>query len=730
MDFNGKKIEATIFDMDGTMFDTERLRFRMLQTASENIFGQKMSDQLLLDSLGLSAKSGEALAKKQYGANFPYKEIRKKADELEVSYVRTHGVPLKPRLLNVLERLKKSGVFIALATSSRRAIAEEYLLTAKIMRFFDVLVCGDEVKKGKPDPEIFLKAINELNCNPDSCLIFEDSSNGLIAAHASGGNPIYIKDIKDPAPDVKALAFKAYESMPDMLEELITCTPVLPVPKINEPFPQSIDSITAGIHGFGAIGGGYLAQIFSHWDGYTRPKKIYGATPNEIIRHLVNTFGTYSVRYPSLGYYQPIDHVEIIDMNNKEQMIQMYIESEIIGLSLPEQVIRLQAPLIADCLIERFKVTNKHLIILVVLNKLNGSLYVKKQITNALKKKTDEKIWSAIISNLSICETVVNRMVSKIQKKEMLHQVQTRLVRIQKYFPEMEKGIQTITEEDFILKNTKEFKETAQKSPEEFSLFFNELGNLLNYAQMLAQIRVTLYNSEPDMPLYTGGQDPLLRHLRQIIVVDNINRLQEIKNKLSNGTHAILAWYSALLGYKSIGQGMGDEKVLMLVWEMMHSEIKPPLLRENSDLRDYINSFVSKFIERCRGSFKDPCKRVGRDPLRKLQNGERIFGTIKLAQKYNIKTPYLEFGAACGLLYAIRLINPEDKESHILHDLYNQTQSIQDLLTWTGNYNGKPYKGLDPEEDAKMISRIEKQFIQLNKAIPVSQKNFESVTVI
>ena len=154
INFESKQIYPYTTLFRSTMFDTERLRINMLKSSSKLIYGESMTDKLLLDSLGASAKTAEELAKKQYGESYPYKEIRKKADEYEVRYIRHNGVPVKEGLYDVLERLKKSGILIALATSSRRVIAEEYLLSARVMRFFDVIVCGNEVTKGKPDPEI------------------------------------------------------------------------------------------------------------------------------------------------------------------------------------------------------------------------------------------------------------------------------------------------------------------------------------------------------------------------------------------------------------------------------------------------------------------------------------------------------------------------------------------------------------------------------------------------
>ena len=92
-------------------------------------------------------------------------------------------------------------------------------------------------------------------CTPSECLIFEDSQNGLIAAGASGCIPIFIKDIKEPEPAVKALAYKSYNKMTDFLIDLVQFTPRLPMPQLNESFPQNTDNVIVGIHGFGAIGG-------------------------------------------------------------------------------------------------------------------------------------------------------------------------------------------------------------------------------------------------------------------------------------------------------------------------------------------------------------------------------------------------------------------------------------------------------------------------------------------
>ena len=700
-----KTIQAAIFDMDGTMFDTERLRFTTIRQASAELFGQTISDDVLIGSLGLSARKAEELAKSRYGDHYPYAEIRKRADELELTHVRKHGVPIKEGLNEVLERLKKNGLLMAVATSSRRAIAEEYLINANVMKYFDITVCGDEVKRGKPHPEIFLTAANELNCQPERCLMFEDSENGLLSAAGAGGLPILIKDIKEPRPEIKQKAFQAYDNMTEFLSDLVKCTPNLSMPKLAEPFPQALNHVKAGIHGFGAIGGGYLTQIFSHWDGYTRPMEIIGATGNATLRELVNAFGKFNVHYSNLAFGQSIDHVRIIDSADEAAMCEMYTVSEIIGLSLPESAIKPQAGVIAKGLIARFRQHSQPLTLLIVLNKIAGAAFVRRQVKEALVRLESRAIADEILSKVHFSETVVNRIVSKIPKEILLQQVRIN-------FGSFEKR----TLNKALPAGGSSPDEIIPLSPGEFSV--QAMASRLNHASRLTKalnkLNVTLFDSGPDMPLYAEKGSPVLERLRQVHTVDNIAEIQTIKNKLLNGTHAIIAWYSNLLGYQTVGQGMGDERVVVLVKRLINEEIKPAMLRENPALSEYINtSFVNSFIKRCKASFKDPCSRIGRDPMRKLQRRERILGSIDLAARHGIATPMLEFGTALGILYAIRRNGADGSECQLIKRLYERAQSVEAVLTYAGDYHGKPNCGLDRVADAALIERISLHFDKL-----------------
>lgn len=687
-----KDITAAIFDMDGTMFDTERLRMKTLKEASLELYGETIPDKLLLDSLGLSSVSAKRLAKEAFGPDYPYEEIRKRADELELSYVKKHGVPVKNGLIEVLERLKRNEILLAVATSSKRAIAEEYLRDADVFKYFDVVVCGDEVDKGKPDPQIFLKAAAGINCQPDTCMIFEDSENGLLAASFADGQPIYIRDIKEARPDIKEKAWLCYNSMNEFLQHLQLYTKNYPVPTLNEHFPQNDNLLTAGIHGFGAIGGGYIAQIFSHWDGYTRPGKIIGATRNSELRNMVNAFHSYQVNYESLAYEQTIRNVSLIDMDEEEQMVSMYLEADIMALCIPESAVKQQAVMTAKGLLARKAAGREPLTILIILNKVHAASFVKKQIKKALLELAPRETADEILEDNYFCETVVNRMVSAYPKEELLKQIQRKLNTLKETVPDTV----NINKPAISLKGiTRILKDISVIQTE------------------LSKVSLVLFNSEPDMTLYAGGNSPLLHHLRQIKVMEDIGQMQIIKNRLSNGTHAMIAWYSSLLGYKTIGQGMGDERILDFVTKLMEEEIKPALLEKNPDYEDYINGFTKNFIKRCRFSFKDPVDRVGRDPIRKLQHNERILGTMSMVRSMKSSSPLLEFGTALGFYYGISLKNPEDKESAALRRLYNQLGNIEEVLTYNGMVEGKPCKFLDKEKDYDTVLRISQYFHEL-----------------
>ena len=112
-----------------------------------------------------------------------------------------------PKLFEILDYLKSKDIKIALATSTTAKSATEILTRAKVIDYFDRLICGDMVAKSKPDPEIFVTAVKELGENPKDCIALEDSINGIKSAYSAGLKPIMVPDLIEPTEEIRPMLF-------------------------------------------------------------------------------------------------------------------------------------------------------------------------------------------------------------------------------------------------------------------------------------------------------------------------------------------------------------------------------------------------------------------------------------------------------------------------------------------------------------------------------------------
>ena len=168
-------IRAAIFDMDGLMFDTERLFLRSLDEYVGPVTGVAFPLDRVLSILGCNHRDFEA----RFPVLFGTKITPARCTELVTEWVRreieTNGVPVKPGLYDTLDAMKADGILTALATGTRRELATSYLQSTRTLSYFDAAVFGDQVTHGKPDPEIFLSAAKALSVDPNETVVFEDS---------------------------------------------------------------------------------------------------------------------------------------------------------------------------------------------------------------------------------------------------------------------------------------------------------------------------------------------------------------------------------------------------------------------------------------------------------------------------------------------------------------------------------------------------------------------------
>lgn len=186
-------LKGVIFDMDGLMFDTERLSSKMWHKILTK-YSLPINEKFIISIRGLNFKSSKELFYKYYQTDLEFKKIKDEKNQMVFDYIISHGIPVKEGLYELLDFLKKNKNKIALATSSSRAVANKYLELAGIDSYFNAKVFGDEVSKGKPDPEIFLKALAKLQLTCDESIVLEDSKNGINAALSAGIRPLWIPD--------------------------------------------------------------------------------------------------------------------------------------------------------------------------------------------------------------------------------------------------------------------------------------------------------------------------------------------------------------------------------------------------------------------------------------------------------------------------------------------------------------------------------------------------------
>ena len=197
------RIDAVVFDMDGTLLDTETLYKEVLFLVVREL-GHEMTEEFHRDMIGYPRERNRAALRQRYGADFPLEAYAERCRAGMAERCRA-GVPLKPGAQELLDRLRTIGMPAAVATSSHREDAVRHLQGAGLLDRFETVVSRDDVTQGKPHPETFLLAAERLGADPRHCLAIEDSHNGIRAAHAAGMHVIMVPDMLPPTDEMRAL---------------------------------------------------------------------------------------------------------------------------------------------------------------------------------------------------------------------------------------------------------------------------------------------------------------------------------------------------------------------------------------------------------------------------------------------------------------------------------------------------------------------------------------------
>jgi len=197
------KFEAVIFDMDGTLLDSEEFAL-IIWTRALKEFGFNLKKETFVSMVGTSVDGSNKILQDTFGPSLSIEKLRVLKKEMELQALETETIACRNGAKEALEFLKQKNILFALATSTEKDRAIGRLRSSGLLKYFDVMLCGDEVKNQKPDPEIYLKVASLMKVDIKNTLIIEDSPSGVKGALNSGASVWWFKDMAEISTELKS----------------------------------------------------------------------------------------------------------------------------------------------------------------------------------------------------------------------------------------------------------------------------------------------------------------------------------------------------------------------------------------------------------------------------------------------------------------------------------------------------------------------------------------------
>ncbi len=212
------KIETVIFDMDGLMFDTEKIYFASnSQTAKE--LGMDYSFETYSQFIGAGYEEEYSGMLKIFKDEALLEQYYNKAGETVLDALLNGPVDKKEGLIELLDYLKAENIPAVVASSTHRELVLKLLDRLEVTEYFKAVVGGDEVPNAKPDPAIFNLAFEKTGIvNRENAIVLEDSKNGLLAANGAKIPAIWVPDLLEPTEELESLAIATMANLHDVID--------------------------------------------------------------------------------------------------------------------------------------------------------------------------------------------------------------------------------------------------------------------------------------------------------------------------------------------------------------------------------------------------------------------------------------------------------------------------------------------------------------------------------
>lgn len=210
-------IRTIFFDMDGTIIDTEK-HYRRLWVEAARQMGYNMTDEQALSLRSLGRPYAPVRINGFFDDDEAYGKIRARRMELMAEVLQKEGIELKTYAQETLSELQKRGHRLVITTATDESRTEEYLREVGLREYFDTIVCATMIEKGKPSPDIYLYAAEQVGLKPEDTYAVEDSPNGVMSAYRAGCKTIMIPDQTQPDDELMKCIYKKCDSLRDLLD--------------------------------------------------------------------------------------------------------------------------------------------------------------------------------------------------------------------------------------------------------------------------------------------------------------------------------------------------------------------------------------------------------------------------------------------------------------------------------------------------------------------------------